>query len=114
MTPALLGAAAIPLIAGTVQAARTAGLPNHLAPILALFLGAAAGALSAWQTPPPDWAAGIALGLAWGLAASGLHSGAGAIGRRLAGRANPYGRPAPGRQAGQPITLPSKPMGPAA
>jgi hypothetical protein len=44
---------------------------------VALVLGLAAGAISVWQTAPAHhavaWAAGIVLGLTWGLGASGLY-----------------------------------------
>lgn len=67
-----------PLIVGVVEVAKRAGLPARLAPLLALALGLGiAGALAAQPAP-----ARVALwGLALGLSAVGLYSGARAVAR---------------------------------
>lgn len=74
---ALFGASAIPLIVGLVQIYKASGFPVRLSPAVALILGVATGLLSVWQTTASrgtiPWAAGLVLGLTWGLGASGLY-----------------------------------------
>lgn len=72
------GAALIPLIAGIVQVAKTAGLPSQLAPLVSLAVGTAAGILisiAAAAPQSPNWATASVLGVTLGLAAAGLYSG---------------------------------------
>lgn len=69
----------VPLIVGVVQVAKQTGLPDRWAPLLALVLGIAIGV--AWTAAsvtalPLDWLVGLLRGATWGLAASGLYSGA--------------------------------------
>jgi hypothetical protein len=80
---AIGGIVIVPLIVGLVQVARQAGLPVRWAALLALVIGLAVGAT--WTvaiSPTPtlmDWLVGVLRGITWGLAASGLYSGARAM-----------------------------------
>lgn len=75
----LAGAAAVPLIVALVEAAKQAGLPARWAALLAVVLGLllslgfqAAGGTSDSR----GWADATLAGLALGLSAAGLYSGA--------------------------------------
>lgn len=74
-------AVAVAVITGVVEAAKRGGLPVRFAPLLAVALGGVAGAV----LPLEEGAStvqGVFLGLAAGLSAAGLYSGAKAtIGR---------------------------------
>lgn len=65
--------AIVPLIVGLVQAALLIGLPKKWAPLLAAALGVAAGI---FYLSPGDYTTGVLNGLALGLGAVGLISGA--------------------------------------
>lgn len=64
--------AVVPVIIGVVEVMKKAGLPARLAPFAALVLGIAAGTLF---VAPDDLPKGAFVGVAMGLAASGLWSG---------------------------------------
>lgn len=82
MDETVAGVAVVPLIVGLVEVAKGAGLAARWAPLLAVGLGvaisagwrAAAGGLAA-----DGWVAAVLSGLALGLAAAGLYSGARAV-----------------------------------
>lgn len=65
--------AIVPIITAIVQVAKTAGLPDRFAPLTALVLGAAMGAILGWQTA--DAIRGLLAGLALGATAMGLYDG---------------------------------------
>jgi len=91
----LLGAGAVPLIAGIVQILKSAGVPTRLAPLTALALGLAAGLVSVWQTGTgqTSWAAAVVLGISWGLAASGLYQSGKLARAVLKPASSPYAAP---------------------
>lgn len=64
--------AVVPVIIGAVEVMKKTGLPARLAPFAALVLGIAAGTLF---VTPDDLPKGAFVGVAMGLAASGLWSG---------------------------------------
>jgi hypothetical protein len=74
----LYGIVVVPAILGVVQVVKQAGLPGKLSPIAALLLGLLAG-LGQAATGHLDWPTAIAAGVALGLSASGLYSGAVAV-----------------------------------
>ncbi|MBV9278615.1 MAG: hypothetical protein JOZ41_00895 [Chloroflexi bacterium] len=77
----ILGIVAVPAILGLVQVLKDAGLPDRFAPLTAVLLGIAAGAGQA-SAAHTDILSGAIAGLALGLSACGLYSGASnAIGR---------------------------------
>jgi hypothetical protein len=65
--------AVVPVITAIVQVAKIAGLPDRLAPLTALVLGAALGLLLGWQTA--DAIRGLLAGLALGATSMGLYDG---------------------------------------
>jgi len=76
MTPeqiVLFGVAAMPVIAGVVEAIKRAGMPSRYAGVLAILFGIGAGAAAALSTDT-QLGAGIAQGLLAGLGASGVWS----------------------------------------
>jgi hypothetical protein len=88
----LFGIAIIPTIAGIVQVSKQAGLPTHLAPMLALLLGILAGLAQAQGSSSP-WIQAVALGCTLGLSASGLYSGAQTISQKLSPQTDRTGPP---------------------
>jgi hypothetical protein len=87
MREELAGVAIVPLIVGVVEAAKRAGLRQSWAPLLAVGLGLLASVGWAvaldWSGPGPGGetiARAVLVGLALGLSASGLYSGARRIG----------------------------------
>ncbi len=81
MTDQLLyGVAIVPAILGLTQVAKQLGIPGKFAPLIAVSLGLLAGlAQAAGGAPIPGanpWISGAITGIALGLAASGLYSGA--------------------------------------
>jgi hypothetical protein len=82
----ILGIAAVPAILGIVQVLKDAGLPQRLCPLAALLLGAGVGAGQAISAHT-DLTHGLVAGVALGLSACGLYSGASnTIGTRAAAR----------------------------
>ena len=78
----IAGVAVVPLIVGLVEVAKGLGLSGRWAPLLALGLGLAVGlgAHAALGVPGgAAWTQATLSGLAFGLAASGLYSGARAV-----------------------------------
>ena len=74
------GAAAV--IAGLVEAAKRAGFPARFAAVLAVALGAAAGAVLPLAGEGLSTVESVFVGVAAGLSAAGLYSGAkAAVGR---------------------------------
>lgn len=65
--------ALVPLILAVVQMFKGLGLPKKLSPVVASALGIIAGVV---YVAPDNLAEGILVGLALGLGASGLYSGA--------------------------------------
>lgn len=63
----------VPLIIGLVEAAKRVGLPSKWSPVLAVVLGLLAGIMLLF---PEDLRQGVVVGLALGLSATGLYSGA--------------------------------------
>lgn len=66
------GLALIPAITALVEIAKRSGMPDRIAPLLALVLGLAAGLV---YVAPDDWRAAILAGLVMGLSSMGLWSG---------------------------------------
>ena len=78
----LAGVAVVPLIVGLVEVAKGVGLGSRWAPALAIGLGLALslGYRAALGVPAgAEWAQATLSGLAFGLAATGLYSGARAV-----------------------------------
>ncbi len=77
VTRAAVYAVASPLIVALVQLAKGAGLPDRLAPAVALVAGIALalGAVAAVPDPPQHWFITGLIGTGLGLAAAGLYSG---------------------------------------
>jgi hypothetical protein len=67
------GVAMVPVVIGLVAAATGLGMPKKLAPVLAVGLGVAVGVL---YVNPGDTMQGVLSGVAIGLSAVGLYSGA--------------------------------------
>lgn len=63
----------VPLILGLVEIAKKAGLPSKWSPVFAVVLGLVAGLTLLF---PGDPGQGVVIGLALGLSATGLYSGA--------------------------------------
>ena len=77
------GVLAIPLIIGLVEAAKKVGLDTVWATPLAIVIGLAisVGYVAAQQLPGSEvWVSAVLWGLALGLSASGLYSGAKKVG----------------------------------
>lgn len=72
----LYGVSATALIIGLVAVARQAGMPVRFAPLLDVVLGILAGLAEQYHQSSPDWIAGVVLGIALGLSASGVFAGA--------------------------------------
>jgi hypothetical protein len=75
----IAGVASVPLIMGLVEVAKGMGLSPRWAPAVSLGLGLALslGYRAALDVPAgAEWAQAVLSGLALGLAASGLYSGA--------------------------------------
>lgn len=66
------GVVVVPLILALVEGCKRAGLPAKYSPLLALVLGLVAGV---FLLHPGDLAQGVVVGVAVGLAATGLYSG---------------------------------------
>lgn len=64
------------IVVGLVELAKRLGLPTRYAPVLAVLLGLLFGTV---YLSPEDLRAGVLMGLALGLSASGLYSGSRAI-----------------------------------
>lgn len=69
----IYGILIVPLILGLVEVAKRVGLPDKWSPILSVVLGLLAGVLLLF---PEDIRQGVVVGLALGLSATGLYSGA--------------------------------------
>lgn len=69
----IYGVALIPAILGLVELAKKAGLPDKWSPVFAVVLGLGAGLTLLF---PGDLGQGVVVGLALGLSATGLYSGA--------------------------------------
>lgn len=67
------GIALIPVLIGLVEVAKRVGLKNKYAPVFSIALGVIAGVVYA---VPESLSGGILVGIALGLGASGLYSGA--------------------------------------
>lgn len=67
------GVVLVPTILGLVEVSKRVGLPDKWSPILSVILGLFAGILLLF---PEDIRQGIVVGLALGLSATGLYSGA--------------------------------------
>jgi len=65
------GVAIIPIVVGLVEVAKTGGLPNRFAPILALMLGILAGI---FYLEPENVKEGVLKGVVVGLSSVGLYS----------------------------------------
>jgi hypothetical protein len=79
MNDIVFGIAIIPLIVGLVQMVKGLGLDARYAPVASVALGVGGGVLmflSGGVTTLPE---GILSGIAFGLSASGLYSGANAL-----------------------------------
>lgn len=86
----IAGVAMVPLIVGLVEVAKGAGLAARWAPLLAVALGVAIGVgyrAAAGTLAPEGMAVAGLHGLALGLAAAGLYSGARAVTAGALGRA---------------------------
>jgi hypothetical protein len=80
----LVGVAAVPLIVGLVQVAKGVGLPDRWAPVGAIVVGLALRIGWELTQPTPELYPAVVGGLALGLAACGLYSGAKHVGESLA------------------------------
>jgi hypothetical protein len=69
-------AAAVAVIAGLVEAVKRAGLPTRFAAVLAVVLGAVAGLVLPIGGDELSTAEAVFVGVAAGLSAAGLYSGA--------------------------------------
>lgn len=69
----IYGVIIVPVIVGLVEAGKKAGLPDKWSPLLSLVLGLVAGLAALF---PGDPVQGVVVGLALGLSATGLYSGA--------------------------------------
>lgn len=78
MTRAVIYGIASPMFIPLIELAKNLGLPARLAPLLAILLGllTAVGAVAAVPLPPQPYMMTILTGLAMGLSAAGLYSGA--------------------------------------
>lgn len=68
----VFGVALIPVIIGLVEVVKKLGLPNKVIPATSLVLGIVAGIV---YVHPDNVLAGVLVGIALGLSASGLYSG---------------------------------------
>lgn len=75
----LYGIGAVPLIVALVEVIKETGLPARLAPVAALLLGIVAGEAAQATLTHPVWIQGGVIGVAAGLAASGIYSGVSAF-----------------------------------
>lgn len=69
----IYGVILVPLILGLVEVSKRVGLPTKWSPVLAVVLGLLAGIMLLF---PEDLRQGVVVGLALGLSATGLYSGA--------------------------------------
>lgn len=79
MNEIIYGIAVIPLIIGLVQALKQVGLPDQFAPLASIGLGLALAIAQILTGAEMTPLAVVLNGIAYGLAASGLYSGARAV-----------------------------------
>jgi hypothetical protein len=74
----LFGILIVPAIVGLVEVAKDVGLPSKMAPAAAVLFGILAALAALYQTRWP-WIQAVTIGVALGLSAVGLYSGASTI-----------------------------------
>jgi len=90
----LYGVAVVPAVIGLTQIAKTAGLPNQFAPIIAVLLGILAGLAEMYGTQWPIIQT-IVVGVGLGLSSIGLYSAGSTAYTHVANRNTPPQTSAP-------------------
>lgn len=110
-TQILFGVAVVPAVVGLVEVCKDLGLPTRAAPAAAVVFGVLAALAQIYAGTWP-WIQAVVLGIALGLSACGLYSGAKTVAAKAMGDATPAPEPAPAPSAASPAA--TTPVGAAA